>query len=307
MNAVTVSNLVKTYPGGVRALSDVSFTLNRGEVFGFLGPNGAGKTTAVKLITGMLYPSAGSCRVFGIDPAATPEDVHRLSGVVTEHSQMYDHLTGLQNLIFYGSLFSASEAESRQRGQALLEELGLIDAADRKLAAYSTGMRQRLSLARAMIHSPKILFLDEPTSGLDPESTQQVNSLIAHLAREDGVTVFLCTHQLRYAQEICTAYGLIDAGTLLASGTLSELRERILPGVTINIEADRLPPDLPLRAVKGHRGEIAVQSESEIPGIVRRIVENGGDVFHISAHLPSLEDIYFTLLERRGGKAGGKL
>ena len=217
---------------------------------------------------------------------------------------MYDHLTGLQNLIF-GTLFGAGESEGRQRGEELLEQLGLADARDRRLVEYSTGMRQRLSLARAMIHSPKILFLDEPTSGLDPESTQQVNALIARLAREDGVTIFLCTHQLRYAQEICTAYGLIDEGTLLASGTLAELRARILPGMTIKIKADRFPPGPAIRGAEGQWGEISVQSEDDIPGIVGQIIGIGGSIYHVSAHLPSLEEIYFSLLERRGGKERG--
>ena len=212
MNAVILEKLSKTYPGGKTAVDTVSLSLAPGEVFGFLGPNGAGKTTTVKLLNGMLTPSSGSCRIFGIDPARTPEKSHAISGVVTEHAQMYDTLTGLENLIFYGSLFGLSAAESRKRGKDLLELLNLSEAAGQKLASYSTGMRQRLSLARAMIHTPRILFLDEPTSGLDPESAQQVHALIRNLAEEKGVTIFLCTHQLRYAQEICTRYGLMSEG-----------------------------------------------------------------------------------------------
>ena len=195
--AVELRELSKEFPGGKRAVDSVSVRLEPGQVFGFLGPNGAGKTTTVKLLTGMLSPSGGGCGVFGIDPAAEPERAHALSGVVTEHAQMYDNLTGLDNLLFYGALFGLESAACRQRAQTLLEQLDLRDAAEKKLGAYSTGMRQRLSLARAMMHQPKVLFLDEPTSGLDPESAQNVHRMIRSLAEEQGVTVFLCTHQLR--------------------------------------------------------------------------------------------------------------
>ena len=191
MNAVELHNLSKTYPDGKQAVRDVSLSLEPGEVFGFLGPNGAGKTTTVKLLNGMLTPTEGTCRVLGADPAREPEKVHAVSGVVTEHARMYDNLTGMQNLIFYAELFGLPADEAAGRAEALLREMELEEAKDRKLAVWSTGMRQRLSLARALIHGPKILFLDEPTSGLDPESAQNVNRIIRELAEGQGVTVFL--------------------------------------------------------------------------------------------------------------------
>lgn len=234
MEAVVLEHLSKTYPGGKEAVRQVSLALGEGEVFGFLGPNGAGKTTTVKLLNGMLTPTAGSCRVLGSDPAREPEKVHARSGVVTEHAQMYDNLTGLQNLMFYASIFGMAEGQARGRANELLRQLGLEDAKDQKLSAYSTGMRQRLSLARALIHRPEALFLDEPTSGLDPESAKNVNRLIRRLAKEEGITVFLCTHQLRYAQEICTRYGLMEEGRLLAMGTLEELRRQVCPTITLS-------------------------------------------------------------------------
>ena len=302
MRSVEVNNLSKNFAPGKNAVDDISFSLDEGEVFGFLGPNGAGKTTTVKLLNGMLAPSAGSCRVFDIDPAVDPEQVHELSGVVTEHAQMYDNLSGVQNLIFYGEIFGVPAEESRRRALELLEHLGLTDAKDRKLGAYSTGMRQRLSLARAMIHRPKILFLDEPTSGLDPESAQSVNSLIRELSESRGTTVFLCTHQLRYAQEICTSYGLIDEGALLAIGNIDELRARIFADVTVTIKVDRLPQGLDARRISNDSYELKVRSEDEIPPIVKGIVENGGSVYHVSARKLSLEEIYFKLIERRAAK-----
>lgn len=302
MKAVVAEKLTKIYPGGKKALNSVSFALNQGEVFGFLGPNGAGKTTAVKLLNGMLSPSEGSCRVFDMDPSANPEGVHKICGVVTEHAQMYDNLTGQDNLLFYGALFGIPAGQSRKRAQTFLEQLDLIDARDKKLGAYSTGMRQRLSLARAMIHAPKILFLDEPTSGLDPESAQSVNSMIKDLARDNGTTVFLCTHQLRYAQEVCSSYGLIDEGMLLAVGSLEALRAKVFSGLSVRIKTDRFPKGLPFRKKEGLWREINVQSEEEIPPIVKRIVEAGGSVYSVSARSLSLEEIYFSLIENRKEK-----
>ena len=204
MDAVVMQHLSKIYDGGKTAVADMSLTLEQGEVFGFLGPNGAGKTTTVKVLNGMLQPSEGTCQVFGEDPRRSPEKVHAVSGVMTEHAQMYNNLTGMQNLMFYGAMFGIGEEESRKRARDLLQQLELADASGQKLSAYSTGMRQRLSIARALMHQPKILFLDEPTSGLDPESAHNVNQMILALAKDKGMTIFLCTHQLRYAQEICT-------------------------------------------------------------------------------------------------------
>lgn len=310
MKSIVTNSITKIYPGGNTAVCDLSLSLDQGEVFGFLGPNGAGKTSTVKVLTGMISPSEGHCEVMGFDPSAEPEKVHAISGVVTEHAQMYDNLTGLENLLFYGSLFGLDRNCARKRGLDLLHRLSLEEAANYRLSAYSTGMRQRLSLARAMIHRPKVLFLDEPTSGLDPESAHNVNRLIRDLALKENVTVFLCTHQLRYAQEICTRYGLIEKGCLLASGTLDELRRTVSPQITVRILVDHLPPDtvsllglqssVSERETMGNENgavwlETEVVSETDIPELVHRIVYGGGEIFHVSACLPSLEDIYFSL------------
>ena len=295
MYAVELHNLSKTYPGGKQAVQNVSLELEPGEVFGFLGPNGAGKTTTVKLLNGMLTPTEGICRVLGSDPALEPEKVHAVSGVVTEHARMYENLTGLENLVFYAELYGISADEAARRSESLLKEMELEEAKDRKLAAWSTGMRQRLSLARALIHRPKILFLEEPTSGLDPESAQNVNRMIREMAENSGITVFLCTHQLRYAQEICTRYGLIEEGRLLAEGTLDELRSETFSRITLQIRAGSMPPEMGFRQTGAQEYEASIRSEDEIPEIVRRIAAAGGDIYKVEARQPDLEDIYFAL------------
>lgn len=299
MIAIQLAHLSKTYGGGKQAVDDVSIKLMQGEIFGFLGPNGAGKTTTIKMLNGMLTSTSGSCSVFGIDPTSHPDHVHAISGVMSEHAQMYDHLTGLQNLVFYGSLYGLSAIECEQRGLALLKQLALLDASHKQLATYSTGMRQRLSLARACMHEPKILFLDEPTSGLDPESTKNVHLMIRDLAKEKGTTIFLCTHQLRYAQEICTRYGLMDQGHLLAEGTLDELRSLICSGIIVRMKYKGCSLAYPHKQLGDDMVEFMLNNEEDIPHIVQEIVECGGNVYHVCSNLPSLEDIYFHLTMKK--------
>lgn len=288
MEAVVLDNLSKTYPGGKRAVQSVSLSLAPGEVFGFLGPNGAGKTSTVKMLNGILKPTEGGCRVFGYDPVKEPEKVHMISGIVTEHARMYDAMSGQDNLIFYAEVFGISGEEGKRRARELLEQMELTEAAERKLSAYSTGMRQWLSLARALLHHPRVLFLDEPTSGLDPESAQNVNRMIRSLAEKEGIAVFLCTHQLRYAQEICTRYGLIEEGRLLAEGTLEELRGKAFTESRVRIRTGQ------------ETMRLSIRSEKDIPGIVKQMVESGKDVYAVEEEVPTLEEIYFALTE--GGK-----
>ena len=218
---------------------------------------------------------------------------------MTEHAQMYDNLTGIENLMFYATAFGLKQKEGKQRGESLLKELELTEAKDRKLATYSTGMRQRLSLARALLHRPKVLFLDEPTSGLDPESAQNVNQIIHNLACKEGITVFLCTHQLRYAQEICTRYGMIDQGTLLASGTIDELRARVFTSKSLRICASAVPDKLNFVKCGANEFETQIQDKKEIPDLIRKIVDAGEDIYSVNLAEPSLEAIYFALTAGR--------
>lgn len=296
MNVITIENLTKVYETGKKAVDNISINLKKGEVFGFLGPNGAGKTTTVKVLNGILRPTEGMCRIFDIDPGHDPIKAHGISGVVTEHAQMYGHLNGLENLMFYGNIFGMSNSDSEKRALYLLEKLDILYAKEQKLETYSTGMRQRLSLARAMMHRPQLLFLDEPTSGLDPESVLSVNQIIKDLAVEEGVTVFLCTHQLRYAQEICTSYGLINNGSMLAVGTLEELRDRVFSGITVNIKSDYRPQGIGTIETGAQSFDVNLSSEKDIPTIVKGIVDAGGNIYGVQPKEHSLEDIYLALV-----------
>ena len=216
MYAVELHSLSKTYPGGKQAVKNVSLSLEPGEVFGFLGPNGAGKTTTVKLLNGMLTPTEGTCRVLGADPAREPEKVHAAAGVVTEHARMYDNLTGLQNLVFYAEIFGIPAEEAGRRAAALLGKMELEDAKDRKLAAWSTGMRQRLSLARALIHRPKVLFLDEPTSGLDVMARRDVLDILREYMEEDETrSILISSHISTDLENLCDDIYMIHDGKII--------------------------------------------------------------------------------------------
>jgi ABC-2 type transport system ATP-binding protein len=291
--AIHTEQLSKSYDGAAFALRDLSIDVQQGEVFGFLGPNGAGKTTTVKLLTGLLKPSGGSCSVMGLSSTLRSPDVHRVCGVMTESSRMYGQMTGLENLIFFAQTAEMKPSEAKARTEELLKCMDLWDARDKKLHAYSTGMTQRLSLARALINHPKVLFLDEPTSGLDPESAQSVNSLIASLARGEGVTVFLCTHQLRYAQDICERYGILEKGSLLACGTLQTLGKN----AQIYMKAAlRVPDGDELKDFeRGSDGwwRTDLLREDDMPRLLKSLIADGHDIYEARIVKPTLEDIYF--------------
>lgn len=301
MKAIEIKHLQKQFSPDQWALKDVDLSVETGKVFGFLGPNGAGKTTTVKILSGILKATQGEVSVLGFDPAREPVKVHAASGVLTEHAEMYDHLSAIDNLIFFGEVFGLSQAESRKRGEALLDTLDLTAAATQKLKTFSTGMRQRLSLARTLIHQPKVLFLDEPTSGLDPESGKSVNQLLNRLAKEEGITIFLCTHQLRYAQEICTDYGLLDQGKLLAVGTLAELRKKVSTQTTVRVEAAKMPQIAGMTLLGFDSFEIPVTTREDVPRLVKQLVAGGALIYHVEIHEPSLEEIYFKFVDAQKG------
>lgn len=298
--AIQTDQLSKTYDGNVFALRDLSIDIRHGEVFGFLGPNGAGKTTTVKLLTGLLKPSKGSCSVMGLSSTLRAPDVHRLCGVMTESSRMYGQMTGMENLIFFAQTSNLEMADAKMRAEELLKRMDLWDARDKKLNAYSTGMAQRLSLARALVNHPKVLFLDEPTSGLDPESAQSVNDLIVSQARQEGVTVFLCTHQLRYAQDICERYGIIEKGTLLACGdleTLGRSAQLYMKAALRVSESDELK-----NFERGADGwwRTDLLREDEMPRLLKDLISGGHDIYEARILTPTLEDIYFHYVRPTG-------
>jgi ABC-2 type transport system ATP-binding protein len=288
------------------AIDDITFGVESGEVFGLLGPNGAGKTTTVRLLNGLLPPSGGTARVFGFDPVSQGERIRRQTGVLTETPALYERLSARENLEFFGVLQQIPEVNLRQRVDEMLEFFELSSRAKDKVETFSKGMKQRLALARALIHRPPLLFLDEPTAGLDPEAAQQVNDLIADLSRTDGQTVVLATHNLVEAQRLCDRVAIMNKGKILALGSLKDLSRNLWPATWVDIEFQVVPTneitgDLPAQSgviqAESHNNELSIQVENEdvIPNIVRYLVEQGAAIRRVNPRDYTLEDIYFAL------------
>jgi sodium transport system ATP-binding protein len=209
--------------GEVLAVDDLSFSAGPGEVFGLLGPNGAGKTTTLLMLLGLLRPSAGRATVDGYDSRLQPDEVKRRVGLVKANVGIYPHLTVRETLSFFADLYGVSPADAADETARLAHLLGLEDLLSRRCATLSTGQRQRLNLARALIHRPPVLLLDEPTLGLDVLGSQVVAEFVAH-ARAEGKAVIMTTHRLDEAERLCDRFGLLHKGRLIQTGTLAELR-----------------------------------------------------------------------------------
>ena len=315
MPVIETRELRKVY-GDVVAVDSLTLSVEQGEVFGFLGPNGAGKTTTVRLLNGILNPSAGRARVLGLDVATAPLEVRRRTGVLTETPSLYESLSARENLRFFGDLYGVPEGDLPGRVAALLEEFGLAERADDRVGTYSKGMLQRLALARTLLHEPRILFLDEPTAGLDPAASRMVNDLIQRLASQGGHTIFLCTHNLAEAQRLCDRIGVIDRGALRAVGSPRELARQIWQAVEVEIDLRGDAPPAVRGAIEGlaavrHVAEEAgrlrleLASEEDLPEVVAAVVGVGGRIYGVAPREHSLEDIYFRIQEQTAteGKA----
>jgi ABC-2 type transport system ATP-binding protein len=221
---IQANGLTKRF-GKLVAVGDVTFEIGAAQVFGFLGPNGAGKTTTIRMLTGLVRPTAGTATVAGFDVVGEPLQVKRRVGYLAETPYLYPKLSGREFLAFMGGLYEVPASLATQRAGRLLSLFELSDKADELVETYSHGMRQKLALAGALIHEPPVLFLDEPTSGLDPRSARLVKDLLVGLVAR-GHTVFLSTHVLEIAEQLCHRAAIIDHGQLIAVGTLDELRQQ---------------------------------------------------------------------------------
>jgi len=221
---IRVSNLVKTF-GDFVAVNNISFEIPQGEIFAFLGPNGAGKTTTIRMLTGLLRPSAGSIRLCGFDLATEPLKAKAATGYVPDRPELFPSLSGRETLRLVAGLHGLGRDAARRRGDGLLEAFGLLPFADENVQGYSHGMRQKLALSCALLPQPPLLILDEPMVGLDPQGGRQVKDLLRRLAQR-GLTVFLSIHTLEVAEQLCDRLGVLQNGRLLAEGSPQDLRQR---------------------------------------------------------------------------------
>lgn len=303
MPAVEITNLTKDYEVGffrkrkVRALDGLTLSIDEGQIFGFLGANGAGKTTTLKLLMRLIFPTAGSARILGVDI----QDVrmHRRLGYLPENPYFYDYLTARELLEYCGELFGFPAAQRRRRASDLLARVNLDEKRwDTQLRKFSKGMLQRVGLAQSLVNDPEIVFLDEPMSGLDPVGRREVRDLIASL-RDDGKTVFMCSHILSDIEVLCDRVAILKRGRLAQVGFLDELRQRPddphqLEVMATGADAATLKQHLPNGAItptpSGLRIEIS--AENEIEAVLAALRKAGGKVVSVQPIKQSLEELF---------------
>jgi ABC-2 type transport system ATP-binding protein len=303
--AIRAEGLTRRF-GTVTAVDDLHLDVPAGSVFGFLGPNGAGKTTTIRLLLGLLEPTAGRAQVLGHDVATQGAEVRRACGVLLEHTGLYERLSAADNLDFYGRLWRIPKPQRDARSVELLEHFGLADRRHELVGTWSRGMKQKVALARALLHRPRVVFLDEPTAGLDPVAAVALRTDLLTLARREGVTVFVTTHNLDEAERVCDRVGVIRAGRLVGEGTPEELREGA-GRPTVTVEGHNLDgavarlaarPDVATVRLEegGNRLVVELAAETPVAPLVRLLVESGADVEEVHKGAATLEDAFLALL-----------
>jgi ABC-2 type transport system ATP-binding protein len=287
--------------GRVFAISDLSMTVPRGTVSVLVGPNGAGKTTAVRLITGALRPDQGAVHVFGGDPQLQGEEIRRRCGVVSAKPALYDRLTGRDNLTYAAQLYGVAAGKPVEEAA---ERFGISSALDLRVGGYSTGMKSRLALARAILHDPELLLLDEPTAGLDPEAARAVLHLIDWMA-ETGKTIVMCTHLLLEAEGIADQVVIMDRGRSVVAGSPGELAQRYWPP-TVHVDAvdrDRLFEVLDrlegiVSCERNGHATLELDSLDRVPDLVVALTKARVRLTRVEPVTPSLEELYFAVQKR---------
>jgi ABC-2 type transport system ATP-binding protein len=299
--------------GATTAVDALSMTIDAGDVFGCLGHNGAGKTTTVRLLNGVLTPNGGAASVLGFDPVTQGPEVRARTGVLTETPSLDDRLTARATLRLYADIFNVPRDQVARRVDELLDLFDLGARADDKVGGFSKGMRQRMALARTLLHDPDILFLDEPTAALDPVATREVHALIRNASEQHGRTVFLCTHNLYEAERLCTRVAVLAQGRLLALGTPADLarqygrQQRLLvvidPAHAAQAQAALAALPWPLSVSAGDNGDagrLHIQGlpRTEAPHAVAALVQAGVAIYEVVRGEATLEDVYFALQEQ---------
>jgi ABC-2 type transport system ATP-binding protein len=303
------------YFGNLCAVNQVSLQVPSGTIFGFLGPNGAGKTTTLRLLLGLLELNGGSATVLGYDVATQAAAIREHTGVLLEHDGLYQRLTIHDNLDFFGRIYRLDKKSRQARIRELLEHLGLWDRRDADVTKLSKGMKQKVAIARALLHRPRLVFLDEPSVGLDPVAAVALREDIRNLASREGTTVFLTTHNLAEAEKICDQVGVIRKGQLIALGTPADLRTSTgKPTAEIygkgfsdhTIAALRALPQVGSVAMHNDHLQVELESGAEMAPLVSLLVREGAEVEEVRKGQGSLEEAFVTLMqeEEQGSQEG---
>lgn len=305
--AIRTAGLTRAF-GAISAVDHLSIQVPRGTVFGFLGPNGAGKTTTIRLLLGLLEPDTGRVEVLGYDPRFRAPEIRQRSGALLGNPGIYDRLSAEDNLDFYAQVWHLSASDRRARIKELLLRFDLWDRRHESPEPWSTGMRQKLAVARALLHRPELVFLDEPTSGLDPLAAHELGDDLVRLASSQGVTVFLTTHDLAEAERLCQNVAVVKGGRLLATGTPDELRTRVgNRAVVIGRGFDeralrllRLQPAVGSVEVTGEGLKIEVRKGNMLAPLVTLLVEAGAQIEEVHRSTTTLEEAFVTLVSEPG-------
>ncbi|MDG6898813.1 MAG: ATP-binding cassette domain-containing protein, partial [Nitrososphaerota archaeon] len=313
--AIEAENLTKLYPPGIRAVDDVTFAVEEGEVFGLLGPNGAGKTTMIKMVTTLSRPTSGALRVFGEDVLESPEKVRSMLGYVPQNVSVDADLTGYENLLIFAKLFYVGREDRKKRIKEALQYMGLAERANELVRHYSGGMMRRLEIAQALVNRPRILFLDEPSIGLDPSSRRQLWSSVRQLNSEFGTTIIITTHDMEEADELCGRIAIMDAGKIAVMGSPASLKESV-GGDLVNVklaqaETVELPREL---GIVVNRDSTTIQlmvkyGNEDIPRIIEFLSEKGIHAESVSVSRPTLDDVFLKYTQKHldsGSFAGAR-
>jgi ABC-2 type transport system ATP-binding protein len=310
MNAIETNHLTRTF-GSLVAVDDLTLAIPEGTVLGFLGPNGAGKTTTVRLLSALIAPTHGSAVVAGYHLGEQNDAIRQAVGILTETPGLYDRLSAWQNLLFFAEMYDLPPARASSQVERYLRLLDLWDRRGDKVGGFSKGMRQKLAIARALLHEPRVIFLDEPTAGLDPEAARVVREFIKDL-RAEGRTIFLTTHNLPEADELCDSIGVFRS-RLLRLGTPANLRSGMFgAGTRVRVVGDAARWLETVRALPFVKDVTAAESNLSVslehpddqnPALVRSLVEAGADIRAVEPTSHSLEEVYLELVENNEREA----
>jgi ABC-2 type transport system ATP-binding protein len=309
MLAIETDSLTKKFNGNT-AVDRLSFSVEEGEIFGLLGPNGAGKTTTIRMLACVISLTSGTAKVAGYDVLKEPQQIRRNVGILTENPSLYEKMTAVENLDFFAKAYGMKDRDAISgRIRELLEFFQLWDRRRERVAAYSKGMKQKLAIARALVHDPPLLFLDEPTSGLDPESSKLIRELVEKLGRYERRTILLSTHRLEDAQKLCNRVMIINRGSSKVIGTVNELRSRIAGRPKLEVTMTKIAPEgvVKVRGIESVdgvevddvTGRMVVEAEdvqAVAPYVVKVLVDSGSMIVDVHTILPSLEDAYLALV-----------
>jgi len=304
--AIHTTGLSRSF-GSLRVVDGLELEIGAGTIFGFLGPNGAGKTTTIRLLLGLIEPTSGRAEVLGYDTATEALEIRRRTGVVLDHTGLYQRLSALDNLHFFADIWRLGQADREERFRILLEGFGLWGRRKERVSEWSRGMQQKLAVARALLPRPQLLFLDEPTAGLDPIAAEEFRQGIMTLSAEEGATVFMTTHNLAEAEQVCDSVGVIREGRLLALGPPSTLG-RASDGTSIlEISGHSFSPELlrllalrpEVMAADLRDGQLTLHlgEGADTPPIVADVVAAGGQVEGVNRDPSSLRDTFLQLME----------